>query len=213
MTTHREGLLGVLLAGGLSRRMGGGDKGLMPLGDKPLMQHSLERLRRMTGSAIINANGDPSRFSRFDAPIVPDTISGFAGPLAGVLAGMQYAQGHPRPPHFVVTAAADTPFFPETLADRLLAAQDQTDQIVLAQSDGRRHPVFGLWPVDLAEDLEEWLTSSEERKVLAWVDRHRWTTADFDDVTVGTERLDPFFNVNTPDDFARAQTLFESVEA
>ena len=199
--------LGVLLAGGLSRRMGGGDKGLMPLGGKPVMQHAFERLHAQTDGIIINANGDPSRFTGFETTVVPDTISGFAGPLAGVLAGMRYAEAQDNPPTFIVTAAADTPFFPKALVERFLAEAKTSKTIVLAGSNGRRHPVFGLWPVSLANHLETWLSDEENRKVLAWVDQHSWAMAEFEEPAFKDQNTDPFFNINTPEDFAIAEQL------
>ena len=200
-------LLGVLLAGGLSRRMGGGDKGLRPLGGKPVMQHAFERLKAQTDGIIINANGDPSRFAGFEATVVPDTISGFAGPLAGVLAGMRYAAALENPPVFIVTGAADTPFFPNTLVERFLSEAKTNETIVLAGSNSRRHPVFGLWPVSLAEDLETWLSDEENRKVLAWVNQHPWAMAEFEEPAFKDHDTDPFFNINTPEDFATAEQL------
>lgn len=202
-------ILGVLLAGGLSRRMGGGDKGLMPLGGRPVMARAFDRLKAQTGDVIINANGDPNRFAGFSAPIVPDTINGFAGPLAGVLAGLRYAQKLDQAPSFIVTAAADTPFFPDNLVSALQSKAQDEATIVLATSNERRHPTFGLWPVNLANDLETWLENEKNRKVLLWVDRHNWETADFKSSTVSDLIIDPFFNINTPEDFATAQSILE----
>lgn len=202
--------LGVLLAGGLSRRMGGGDKGLMPLGGRPVLAHALERLRAQTDHIVINANGDPKRFAAFDVPVVPDTLDGFAGPLAGVLAGLRHALTMRDAPSFIVTAAADTPCFPDDLAARLLAEAKDDRTIVLASSDGRRHPTFGLWPVALADDLETWLADPGNRKVMIWVERHAWVSADFALRTINGAAFDPFFNINTPEDFATAQDLLGS---
>lgn len=205
-------VLGVLLAGGLSRRMGGGDKGLMPLGPKPVMAHALERLKAQTNDVVINANGDPNRFARFALPVVADTIAGFAGPLAGVLAGLDYARRLSSPPVFIATAAADTPFFPRDLVKNL-ADKAKTDKtIVLARSNGQRHPTFGLWPVALADDLETWLLDPENRKVLAWVDRHDWNMADFPFGVLSNPAMDPFFNINTPEDFAAARNLLSGLK-
>lgn len=202
-------VLGVLLAGGLSRRMGGGDKGLLPLAGKPLMAHALDRLSSMTSSTIINANGDPGRFSTFAKPVVPDTISGFAGPLAGVLAGMKFAADQKLGTTHVLTAAADTPFFPDDLLERFNSVLEDENTIVLATSLGNRHPVFGLWPVSLAHDLESWLEDENNRKVLAWVKRHNWNTADFPSKKIGEEDIDPYFNINTPEDLEKASTLMK----
>lgn len=196
-------VLGVLLAGGLSRRMGGGDKGLIPLGNRPVMAHAFDRLKAQTDTIIINANGDPSRFSGFKTAVVPDTITGFAGPLAGVLAGLRYAASLDKPPIYIASAAADTPFFPKNLVSEFLQRSSTDRTIVLATSNQRRHPVFGLWPVALADDLDQWLQHEENRKVLSWVDRHDWATSNFEE----TGGYDPFFNINTPEDLAKAQDL------
>ncbi|MEP3265513.1 MAG: molybdenum cofactor guanylyltransferase MobA [Hyphomicrobiales bacterium] len=205
-------VLGVLLAGGLSRRMGGGDKGLIPLGGKPVMAHAFDRLKAQTGNVIINANGDPNRFAGFAAPIVPDTIDGFAGPLAGVLAGLRYAQKLEQVPSFIVTAAADTPFFPDNLVAALKSKADDEQTVVLATSNDRRHPTFGLWPVMLADDLDTWLQDEKNRKVLLWVERHNWATADFKSIHLDDLTIDPFFNINTPEDFETAQELLKGTE-
>lgn len=205
-------VLGILLAGGLSRRMGGGDKGLMPLGGKPLLSYALDKLEAQTDAVIINANGDPNRFKDFDAPIVHDTLTGFAGPLAGILAGLRFAQKMNEKPDFIASAAADTPFFPNNL---VIAFKNQikTDKtIVLATSNGQRHPVFGLWPVALADDLENWLSNSNNRKVLAWVNQHEWAISDFEAAQLGKETIDPFFNINTPEDFSMAESLLEGID-
>lgn len=205
-------VLGVLLAGGLSRRMGGGDKGLMPLGGKPVMAHAFDRLKTQTDHIVINANGDPNRFAGFGAPIVADPINGFAGPLAGVLAGLRFAEKLDDKPNFIATAAADTPFFPADLIHALKAKAADERTIVLATSNERRHPTFGLWPVSLADDLEEWLQDDKNRKVLLWVGRHHWTTVDFEPVAIQDTIIDPFFNINTPEDFAHAQELLAGMK-
>lgn len=208
--------LGVILAGGLATRMGGGDKGLLHIGGQTLLDHVINRLRPQVGGLALNANGDPARFADLSMPILPDSIKGFAGPLAGVLAGLDWAaeQGADA----IVTAAADTPFFPRDLVARLTdAAQGQTHPLVLATTPrtgdealksggGRRvnrHPTFGLWPVALRDDLRVALQGGL-RKVVLWTDTHDGREALF-----GAEPFDPFFNVNTPDDLARAEALLE----
>ncbi|MEM8837145.1 MAG: molybdenum cofactor guanylyltransferase MobA [Pseudomonadota bacterium] len=204
-------VLGVVLAGGQSRRMGEvgkGDKALMPLDGKPLLAHALERLDAVVDRVVINANGDPARFAAFDRPVIADTIPGYAGPLAGVLAAMHHAKTLEPKPDYVLSVAGDTPFFPKDLVDAMVTASGK-GEIVLAESDGRRHPVFGLWPVRLCDDLDAWLRDQENRKVLAWVGRHDWTTCEFEPVKVGQSTLDPFFNINTPEDFAFAEGLME----
>ncbi len=191
--------LGVILAGGQARRMGGGDKGLIVLKGRTLLDRVIDRLGPQTDGLVLNANGDPERFAEYGMPVVGDTVEGFVGPLAGVLAGMEHAaaQGHSH----IVTAAADTPFFPEDLVTRLeWAAVRAATPIALAgtQEEGRatRHPTFGLWPVALRADLRAVLEGGL-RKVVLWTDTHGAATAGFDDGA--------FFNVNTPEDLAEAE--------
>ncbi len=210
--------LGVILAGGLATRMGGGDKGLLQIGGKSLLAHVIDRLAPQVGGLALNANGDPGRFADLNLPIVADTVEGFAGPLAGVLAGLDWAadQGADS----IVTAAADTPFFPRDLVARLVqAAQGQKHPLVLAttprtgdealKSGGgkrvNRHPTFGLWPVALRDDLRTALNDGL-RKVVLWTDQHDGREALFP-----AAPFDPFFNVNTPDDLTRAQKMLERV--
>ncbi|MFY2823708.1 molybdenum cofactor guanylyltransferase MobA [Ruegeria sp. MALMAid1280] len=208
--------LGVILAGGLATRMGGGDKGLLQIGGQSLLSHVIGRLTLQVDGLALNANGDPERFADLNLPILPDTIEGFAGPLAGVLAGLDWAADQGA--DCIVTAAADTPFFPRDLVARLMqAAKGQTHPLVLAttprtgdealKSGGskriNRHPTFGLWPVALRDDLRDALNDGL-RKVVLWTDKHGGREALFD-----TEPFDPFFNVNTPDDLARAEKLLE----
>ncbi|PXW79555.1 molybdenum cofactor guanylyltransferase [Ruegeria sp. P4] len=206
--------LGVILAGGLATRMGGGDKGLLSLGGESLLSRVIDRLSPQVAGLALNANGDAARFAGLGLPVVADTIEGFAGPLAGVLAGLDWAaeQGAEA----IVTAAADTPFFPHDLVARLVAASEgQSHPLVLAttpksgdevlKSGGKgrvnRHPTFGLWPVALRADLRAALTGGL-RKVVLWTDQHGGREALFE-----AEPFDPFFNVNTPDDLARAEGL------
>lgn len=195
--------LGVILAGGQATRMGGGDKGLLRLGGQTLLDHVIDRLAPQVAEVALNANGDPARFSALGLPILADSVAGFAGPLAGVLAGLDWAaeQGAET----IVTAAADTPFFPCDLVPQLLLhGEGMTDPLVLAATpDTRRgtarHPTFGLWPVALRDDLRAALNGGL-RKVVLWTETHD-----------GREALFPqeqaFFNVNTPDDLAQAEAM------
>ena len=187
--------LGVILAGGLARRMGGGDKGLLPLGEATILDRVIARLAPQVAGLALNANGDPARFARLGLPVIADSVEGYPGPLAGVLAGLDWAAGQGA--SHIVTAAWDTPFFPPDLARRLEA---EPGPITLARTPQGRHPTFGLWPVDLADDLRAALLAGT-RKVLDWTDRHGTSYADFDG------EPDPFFNVNTPDDLAAAEAL------
>ncbi|MGX9357001.1 molybdenum cofactor guanylyltransferase MobA [Roseobacteraceae bacterium S113] len=193
--------LGVILAGGLARRMGGGDKGRLLLQGKSLLAHVTGRLAPQVEAMALNANGDPDRFADFGLPVVPDSIAEYPGPLAGVLAGLDWAaeQGASH----IVTAAADTPFFPTDLVARLeRAAFKAGTPIALAatQEEGRmtRHPTFGLWPVALRNDLRAALGTGL-RKVVLWTDAHGAASAAFDD--------NAFFNINTPEDLVRAQEM------
>lgn len=203
---------GVILAGGQSRRMGGGDKGLLPLAGQPMLAHVIKRLRPQVEMLALNANGDPRRFSEFNLPVIADPIEGFAGPLAGVLAGMNWAaSAHPELSH-IVTAAGDTPFFPESLVERLIvAAKNNAHGVVLAGSGGHRHPVFGLWPVELRNDLATWLAETETYKVLAWVQRHDNAVAEFPLHNTKSGPVDPFFNVNTQEDLDAAETSLQEL--
>ncbi|WP_283638511.1 molybdenum cofactor guanylyltransferase MobA [Marinovum algicola] len=203
--------LGVILAGGQARRMGGGDKGLLPLGSTTILAHVIARLQPQVSEIVLNANGDPARFAGLGLPVVADTIPGFAGPLAGVLAGMDHAatRGFDQ----IVTAAADTPFLPADLVARLGAqARGQAHPLVLAatprdveetksmsKSGLIRHPTFGLWPVALRDDLRAALHEGL-KKVVLWTDRHGGREALFPDSQA-------FFNVNTPEDLAHAEAL------
>ncbi len=197
--------LGVILAGGLARRMGGGDKGRLTLGGSTILTHVVDRLSPQVDDLALNANGDPERFADLGLPVIADTIEGFAGPLAGVLAGLDWAAAQDA--DHIVTAAADTPFLPPDLVPQLLAAaQNQATPIALAATPDpkrgiARHPTFGLWPVALRDDLQAALKDGQ-RKVVLWADKHGAATAVFP-----AEPFDPFFNVNTPEDLARANAL------
>jgi molybdopterin-guanine dinucleotide biosynthesis protein A len=198
---------GVLLAGGQSRRMGGGDKGLLPLDGKFMLQHVIERLAPQVSALVLNANGDPRRFAGLGLPVVADSIAGFVGPLAGVLAGMRWSLAHAPERPFIVTAAGDAPLLPHDLVARLLrAVEGEGHRIALARSNGVLHPVIGLWPVTLAADLEEQLGQGV-RKVLEWTDRHGTVGVDFANARIDGREIDPFFNANTPQDFNELRGL------
>jgi len=217
MSIDKSEIAGVVLAGGQSRRMasafasGGGDKGLLDLAGKPMLAHVLDRLAPQVGGLVINANGDPGRFSRFGLDVVPDSIGGFVGPLAGVLAGMRWAAGKGGRFKFIVTVSSDAPLLPRDLVARLVAARAaHNGGIALASSAGELHPVIGLWPVELADDLETSLTQGV-RKVLHWTDRHGTYGVDFDLVEVAGRRVDPFFNANTPEELDEVRALLPLV--
>lgn len=194
--------VGVLLAGGRSRRMGGGDKCLLPLAGRPLLAHVVARAAPQVSLLAINANGDPARFARWRLPVVRDGVAGRPGPLAGVLAGMEWAAAHAPGATHVATFAADTPFLPRDTVARLARALGPGRPLACAASGGRAHPVFGLWAVALRADLRRALEDEGVRKVDAWTARHGVARVDFPSADG-----DPFFNVNTPDDLARAEEL------
>jgi len=194
-------VVGVLLAGGQSRRMGGGDKCLKLLGGRAILDRVIGRLGPQVGPLVLNANGDPRRFAATGLAVVPDSVEGFAGPLAGVLAGLDWAAAQAPASRWIVTAATDVPFLPRDLVLRLLAAIETGADLACAASDGRSHPVIGLWPVALRDDLRRALGEGV-RKVDLWTARFRVATADF-----ASDPVDPFLNVNTPEDLAEAEML------
>jgi molybdenum cofactor guanylyltransferase len=199
---------GLLLAGGQSRRMGGGDKALRLLGGRTLLAHIVERLRPQVAALVLNANGDPARFAGFELPVVADEVPDFAGPLAGVLAGLDWVAAHRPDLSHVASVATDAPFLPKDLVARFVAALKEADaDLACAASGGRAHPVFGLWPVRLKEDLRGALFAEGIRKVDLWTARHRLVTVSFPDRPV-----DPFFNANRPDDLEAAAALLGAIE-
>lgn len=193
--------LGVILAGGLARRMGGGDKGLLELEGQPLLAHVIARLRPQVAGLALNANGDAARFAGFDLPILSDPIAGYLGPLAGVLAGLDWAAEEGA--ETIVTVAADTPFFPCDLVPRLQLAAEHMDIPCALAATGVRHPTFGLWPVALRDDLRAALEEGL-RKIVLWTDKHGAVQANFPH-----HEHDPFFNINTPEDLQIARSIKE----
>lgn len=213
-----------ILAGGLSRRMfdagrdgkpsgdtPSGDKGLLDLGGASMIARVIERVRPQTRGIVLNANGDPARFQSLGLPVAADPVAGFVGPLAGVLAGMRWtALQHPVATH-TLTVSSDAPFLPTDLVARLAAAlADHPRAIAVARSGDELHPVIGLWPVALADDLEAALKSGV-RKVLAWTDRHGTVPVDFPFIEAAGHRIDPFFNANTPADLDEARRLLDTL--
>lgn len=198
-----EAVVGIILAGGLARRMGGGDKGLLPLGGRPLLDHVIARARPQVATLVLNANGDPARFAAFGLPVVADSVEGFAGPLAGVLAGMDWTLAQVPGARWIATFASDTPFFPLDLVTRLHdAVLREGAALACASSAGRPHPVFGLWPVDLRDALEHAMRQEGLRKIDLFTARYRLAVVDWP-----SEPFDPFFNANRPEDLARAEEL------
>lgn len=200
-------VVGVLLAGGQSSRMGGGDKCLRLLANRTMLAHVIDRLAPQVDRLIINANGDPQRFSSFGLPVVSDTVGGFVGPLAGILAGMRWVRDNVPEADHMASVSTDAPFLPHDLVARLGGAlADRPGAVAVARSLGELHPVIGLWPVARADDLEAALADGV-RKVLRWTDRHGTVPVDFDAPNIGGVTLDPFFNANTPEDLMHAAEL------
>ena len=198
-------VIGLLLAGGQSRRMGGGDKTLSVLGGVSLLERVIERLRPQVDALVLNANGDPARFAEFALPVVADSVPDFAGPLAGVLAGLDWAAVHRPDSTFIASVATDAPFLPADLVARLTTARNAAGaDLACASSAGRTHPVFGLWPLRLREDLRRAIVDDGIRKVDEWTARHRLVTVPFAD-----RPIDPFFNANRPEDLEAAAELLK----
>lgn len=193
-------VLGVILAGGLSRRMGGGDKALLPLAGKPVLRHVIDRMAPQVGRLTLSANGDKRRWDPFGLPVIGDTIDSYPGPLAGLLAAMEWASRCAPATSWVVTAPCDSPFLPRDLLERLLAAAEGASASV-ASSGGRVHPVAGLFHLHLRDSLAHFLAGGG-RKAGDWAARVGARTAEFSTVPV-----DPFFNINTPEELAHAERL------
>lgn len=208
-----EGVIGIVLAGGKSSRMGGGDKALLQLGGRPMLAHVIERLRPQVAEIVLNANGDPGRFAAFGLPLVPDRLDGQMGPLAGVHAGLAWAEANRPESRFVITVAADTPFFPNDLVSQLCAGTDKANpKLVVAQSESGVHPVFALWPVSLAPHLEGSLGRGG-RKALDFVTALQAKLVPFPPEEVAGGTVDPFFNINRPEDLAEAEALLAMAPA
>jgi molybdopterin-guanine dinucleotide biosynthesis protein A len=195
--------LGLILAGGLARRMGGGDKPRTTIGGATILSRVLERMRAQCPRLVLNANGDPSRFADTGLPVIADDVPDFAGPLAGVLAGLDWAAEHAPEFESIVSVPGDCPFLPRDLVVRLhRARREQGMPLACARSGEWRHPVVALWPVALRADLRAALTQEGLRKIEVWTARHGIALANWP-----TDPVDPFFNVNTPEDAAAAARL------
>jgi molybdopterin-guanine dinucleotide biosynthesis protein A len=194
---------GVLLAGGLARRMGGGDKPMRTIGGRTILDRVIARLKPQCDGLILNANGDPARFAAFGLPVIADGVADFPGPLAGILASLDWAAANRPDVKFVLSAAGDCPFLPRDLVSKLHGALEaENAELAVAASGGQSHPVIGLWSVALREQLRHALVVEDVRKIDRWTARFRLAT-----VTWPTTPLDPFFNANTMDDIAEAERL------
>lgn len=201
--------LGVILAGGLSRRMGGGDKALKLLAGKVLLDHVITRFRPQVDALILNANGNAGRFAAFGLPVVGDSLPDHPGPLAGILAALDFAAGHPVGYQWVVSVTADGPFLPVDLVSRLHSTRSEADRpFACAASGGYTHPTIALWHVALRDDLRRAMVDENLRKIDAWTARHGCVA-----VTWPSDPVDPFFNANTPEELAAAEAMLACVRS
>jgi molybdopterin-guanine dinucleotide biosynthesis protein A len=194
-------IAGLILAGGRSSRMGGGDKALLTLGDRPVLSHVIGRFASQVVALALNANGDPTRLSAYALPVLPDIMQGFQGPLAGIHAGLAWAAKRPGATH-LATVSGDAPFLPLDLVERLGA--ENTSLVSIARSADRLHPTCALWSVALLAPLEAFLRDGETRRVMTFAEQAGYRVVDFN-----SEPVDPFFNINTPDDLATAAAIVE----
>lgn len=201
--------VGVLLAGGLARRMGGGDKPLKSLGGTPILDRVIARARPQVSELLLNVNGDPARFAPYGLPTAGDVIDGHAGPLAGVLTGMEWAAQNRPEAVWLASFATDAPFFPEDLVRRMRdAVEEQGADMACAMSAGRTHPVFALWPIGLKDALRRAMVEEDMRKIDAWTARFKIIHVEF-----SADPVDPFFNINKPENLAEAETLLMEASA
>ncbi len=202
-------IAGVILAGGLSRRMGGGDKTLRRIGGRTILEHVIERAAPQVEALVLNANGDPERFAATGLPVAADALEGHPGPLAGVLTGLDWAIANVPTCSHLASFACDAPFLPRDLVTRLHRRMRAAGaELACARSAGRDHPVFALWPVALAEALRRAVLDEGIRKVDRWTARYALATEDF-----AAQPVDPFFNVNRPEDIAAAETQISALDA
>ena len=203
MTSDTPPTPGVLLAGGLARRMGGGDKPMRQIAGRTILERVIARLQPQCDGLILNANGDPARFKGYGLPVIADSVADFPGPLAGILAALDWAAANRPGVKWILSAAADCPFLPRDLVARLHRARaDENAELAVAASDGQSHPVIGLWSVGLREDLRHALVVEDIRKIDRWTARYPLATVEWP-----VQTLDPFFNANTMDDIAAAERL------
>lgn len=203
MTTDLPATMCVVLAGGLGRRMGGGDKPMREVGGRTILDLVIERLAPQCDELVLNANGDPARFTRFGRPVVADSIEGYPGPLAGILAALEWATANRPEVEWVVSVAGDCPFLPRDLVQRLQQARmEQGADLAVAASGGQAHPVIGLWKVALRDELRHALIEEDIRKIDRWTARYRLAT-----VAWRNKPVDPFFNANTVEDLVEAERL------
>jgi molybdopterin-guanine dinucleotide biosynthesis protein A len=207
MALDPTSVAGIVLAGGQSRRMGGGDKGLLLLDDKPMLAHVIARFAPQVGTLALDANGDPGRFAAFGLPIIADTHPGYPGPLAGVLAGMLWARTAVAGAQWVASVSSDVPFLPHDVVARLRrAARQQRSPIAFARAGAQWHPVIALWSIELADRLKQAIDAGEYR-VRHWAGAQGAVPVDFASISIAGVPVDPFFNANTPQELAEARAL------
>lgn len=208
----QDNIVGVILAGGQSSRMGGIDKFLLPINQTNMLSLILDRFKKQIDTIIISANGDNARLAEFNLPVVNDPVDEDAGPLAGILAAMIWAQKNKANSTHILSIGADTPFFPPSLALKFLnASAEHTDKIIMAKSNNQFHPIIGLWPVMLIESLRDAIRN-KMYKIRAWSDTHPNKAITFENEIIKGQPVDPFFNVNTPEDFALLKTIYQRTE-
>ena len=203
-----QSVVGIILAGGLARRMGGGDKCLLPLAGKTLLQRTVERAQPQVNTLLLNANGNSLRFARTRLPVIADLYPNNLGPLAGIHAGLVWMREHQADTEWLVSFASDCPFFPMDLVANLISAASSTQsQLVLAKSNNRIHPIFALWHSSLLEDIEGQLQGGNTPRLQDWVKLQKVAEVDFP-----SSSYDPFFNINTPQDLYAAEPLVSLVK-
>jgi len=201
--------LGVILAGGLSRRMGGGDKALKPLAGKALLDHVIARFHPQVDCLVLNANGDAGRFAAFDLPVIADGLPDYPGPLAGILEALDFAAGHPAGYQWVVSVTADGPFLPVDLVSRLHSTRSEADRpLACAASGGYTHPTIALWQVRLRDHLRQVMVDENLRKIDTWTARRGCVAVQW-----ASDPVDPFFNANTPEELAAAEAMLAAVRS
>ncbi len=210
MTGSGLPITGVLLAGGLGCRMGGGDKPLKSLGGRPILDLVIERARPQVETLVLNINGDAGRFAAYGLPIAADVIDGYAGPLAGILTGMEWSRSQVPDARWMVSFATDAPFFPRDMVARLIGETEKTGaEMACARSNERTHPVFALWPIRLADELRRAMMDEDMRKIDRWTERYTIVHVDF---KCPEPEIDPFFNINRPEDLTEAESWLQGHE-
>lgn len=206
MTNETRIITGVILAGGLAKRMGGGDKCLLPLGGKTLLQRSIERAQPQVSELILSANGNSLRFARSRLPVIADLFEHFPGPLAGIHAALTFMSERDPDNEWLASFACDTPFFPRDMVQQLLAAAGDA-QLVVARSNNRVHPIFALWHASILGRIEQLLRSGHSPRLQEWIEDFNPVYVDF-----SATDYDPFFNINTPQDLYSAEAQLVHVQ-